>query len=59
MDIKELSVLSNDWKPASTSADATSSSVPGVGFEPTRPEGQALLRRRRLPVPTPGQVARC
>ena len=31
-------------------------SVPGVGLEPTRSFEQALLRRRRLPVPTPGRA---
>src|SRR4051812_541342 len=29
--------------------------VPGVGFEPTRPVGQGLLRPRCLPVPSPGR----
>src|SRR4051812_10583252 len=30
--------------------------MPGVGFEPTRPFGQGLLRPRCLPVPSPGRV---
>lgn len=31
--------------------------VPGVGFEPTWPEGPRFLRAIRLPIPTPGRWA--
>lgn len=30
-------------------------SIPGVGFEPTRPEGQRILSPRRLPFRHPGR----
>lgn len=30
-------------------------SVPGVGLEPTRPEGHRILSPTRLPIPPPGQ----
>lgn len=33
--------------------DGRNSRVPGVGLEPTRPEGHTILSRARLPVPPP------
>jgi hypothetical protein len=34
------------------------SHMPGVGLEPTRPQGHSILSAARLPIPPPGQGAR-